>query len=426
MGCIDFPITDAPGGGFCGGHKLSEIGENPNFLHAHWLAFKNLPPSKPCCSLATQADTLESPISDFSTCGYAEDVVHPHFRHGRLSSVLGIPGDICVKPVQDETHARHTHVELSEFASIELSSLEIMETQMNDLSISQNVARKTSITGKPSHLEMQALQTSIDDDLSYLETTALLSSMNDLLCVLKKCRQKKELACARRAHFHACRYGLEAHPVLGNFLVPMFVECGCLSEGQQVFDKLAAQNEHSWTSLIQGSIEWGESQQAFSLFKRMEHYSVQPSSFTFVALLKACAIERCMEIGRELHAEITKQGHETETFVGNVLLDMYSKCGSLGEAQHVFDRLPVPDVVSWNTLIAGFVEHGHSERALSCLEEMQFNGLPLNDLTFIFGLKASGSIGALGKGQCIHAELARDGYECAFNLGSTLVDMYAK
>ncbi|KAH7405102.1 hypothetical protein KP509_15G056400 [Ceratopteris richardii] len=253
-----------------------------------------------------------------------------------------------------------------------------------------------------------------------------LSSVDDLIRFFKEWRRKNDPLFAIKAHFHACYLGLDTHRELGNHLVPMFVDCGCLSEGQKVFNKLTFQNEHSWTSLIQGCIRQGDCQYAFNLFRLMEQSQVVASSHTFVALLQACAAERLVEIGWELHAEIIKRGHDTDLFVGNVLLDMYFKCFFLEEAHKVFDVLPSHDVVSWNTLISGYVGHGHNEEALRCLEDMQEQGLYCNDLTFIVGLKAATNIGAFDKGLAIHAEIARECHEYSFNLGSTLVDMYAK
>ena len=44
---------------------------------------------------------------------------------------------------------------------------------------------------------------------------------------------------------------------------------------------------------------------------------------------------------------------------------MYPKCGSLAEAHVEFNRLSVPEQVSWNALIAGYAENGKFEEVLN-------------------------------------------------------------
>lgn len=53
------------------------------------------------------------------------------------------------------------------------------------------------------------------------------------------------------------------------------------------------------------------------------------------------------------------------------LVDMYAKCGCLQEAQKVFVELPFQNVISWNALFGGYVEHGGGDQTLICYERMQ-------------------------------------------------------
>eukprot|EP00250_Pteridium_aquilinum_P020273 c24766_g7_i2 orf=1-354(-) len=106
---------------------------------------------------------------------------------------------------------------------------------------------------------------------------------------------------------------------------------------------------------------------------------------------------------------------------------MYAKCGMLQKAQEVFDELSTRDLVSWNTLIAGYVDHGHGKEALSCFKQMQLRGFSPNAITFACILKACGSIRALEKGEEVHAHIMREHWlERDVVVGSALVDMYAR
>jgi hypothetical protein len=43
---------------------------------------------------------------------------------------------------------------------------------------------------------------------------------------------------------------------------------------------------------------------------------------------------------------------ESDVFVGSGLIDMYAKCGSMGDALRIFNKMTPCNVVSWNAMIA--------------------------------------------------------------------------
>eukprot|EP00250_Pteridium_aquilinum_P007949 c17548_g4_i1 orf=1-321(-) len=105
---------------------------------------------------------------------------------------------------------------------------------------------------------------------------------------------------------------------------------------------------------------------------------------------------------------------------------MYAKCGSLATAQEVFDNLLVRDVVSWTTLITGYVQGECSEDALQYFEKMRQEGIAPDDVTYACCLKACGSVGIIDKGQQIHDDVIKNGLDADVYIGNTLIDMYSK
>ncbi|WKA10947.1 hypothetical protein VitviT2T_028488 [Vitis vinifera] len=45
-------------------------------------------------------------------------------------------------------------------------------------------------------------------------------------------------------------------------------------------------------------------------------------------------------------------------FYERSLIDIYSKCGSLVDAQKIFDAVVKPNTISWTTMIVGYVQVG--------------------------------------------------------------------
>jgi len=64
----------------------------------------------------------------------------------------------------------------------------------------------------------------------------------------------------------------------------------------------------------------------------MQQEGVQPDSVTFVGVLNACASILVLEEGWCVHQEIVEFGWDSDVFVGNSLVDMYAKCGSIEDA----------------------------------------------------------------------------------------------
>ncbi|MCO5590734.1 hypothetical protein L7F22_044709 [Adiantum nelumboides] len=282
----------------------------------------------------------------------------------------------------------------------ELTSLEISE--LTSITKGQSFASRlaTDKTGNNvamSDSEEPALHPKFDDHLSrsITITKAEQSSIDDLFSTLTKCRQLKDPLLARVTYLQTCCLGLDDHIELGNHLIPMFVDCGSLSVGHRVFNKLIMQNEHSWTSLIQGSIEWGDWKHASKLYEEMKGFLVHPSSFTFVALLKGCAIDRLVESGQELHTELVGVS---------------------------------PDVMTWNNIILGFAEQGDCLQAYLLYQQMKEQAVLPNLVTFTNSLKACGSTAALNVGRRITAHIygKAGSSEVEILLENAIVDMYGR
>ncbi|KAI5068818.1 hypothetical protein GOP47_0017163 [Adiantum capillus-veneris] len=273
------------------------------------------------------------------------------------------------------------------------------------------------------------LMLGLEQAMASLEEQARpLPSVEDLIFFVQNCRREKKQDIALRLHAYLHENGFETHPALGNRLISLLIEVGSVCHAQQVFDSLDLKDERSWNILITGHVKHGRLQVGLSLYEKMEKIaSLNPSGYSYAALLKACAQLKDVERGCAIHAEIVRKGLLAgDAFIGSTLVDMYIKHGSLAKAQEVFNIMPTRSVVVWTTLIAGFVEQGRGEEALRYVEQMRREGITPDAVTFVCSLKACGCIGATDKVHILHAELVKQGLEGELLLGSTLVDVYAK
>jgi len=71
----------------------------------------------------------------------------------------------------------------------------------------------------------------------------------------------------------------------------------------------------------------------------------------FVGVLNAFANVGALAEGRCTHEQIIQSSYESVTFVGNSLVDMSIKCGSMEDASRLFNKMPSHNVVTLNTMV---------------------------------------------------------------------------
>ena len=92
--------------------------------------------------------------------------------------------------------------------------------------------------------------------------------------------------------------------------------------------------------------------------------------------------------------------------VGNTLIDMYGKCGFLGEAFKVLEKAQVGDIVSWNVLIVGYAQQGQGHKALVCFKLMQKELIAPNEVTFLCILNACSHAGLMDEAETYYLSMS--------------------
>lgn len=255
-----------------------------------------------------------------------------------------------------------------------------------------------------------------------MQQEGIMPNLVTFICVVNACSKVAAFEQGKKVHAYLSECGFEIDLSLGSALVHMYAKCGSLRDAGAVFNPLLLKNSVIWNALIGGYAEHGHGEEAFQLFQQMQQQGVVPDQVTFACILKACTTE---EQCKRVHSLII-DGIELETYTGNILMDSYAKFGSLENAKFVFSRLPEKNVVTWSTLIAGFVQHGLGQEAFGLLQQMQQEGVEPNHVTFLSMLKACSNMAALDHGKAIHATIVESGVKFNANVASALIDMYAK
>ncbi|KAG9440424.1 hypothetical protein H6P81_020589 [Aristolochia fimbriata] len=176
--------------------------------------------------------------------------------------------------------------------------------------------------------------------------------------LLKACGAAPGNIEGRQVHAFCIKCSFDLDVYVGSSLLDMYARHDDISEAHFVFDGLVSKNEVSWNALIGCHARKGEGEDALKLFLEMQRANFQPTRFTYSSVFSACASIGALEQGKWIHAHMIKSGEKLIAFVGNTLLDMYAKSGSVEDARKVFDRLDKSDVVTWNTILTACAQHG--------------------------------------------------------------------
>lgn len=216
-----------------------------------------------------------------------------------------------------------------------------------------------------------------------------------LISALKACSSIKSLDQGRLIHAHSVDSGYELGLPVGNSIIDMYVKCGSFDAAFNVFERLPKRDVVTWGAVIAECAQDEQGHMALQLFPQMQREGIVPDHATFLCVLKACSSAAAFYQGKQIHAQYIESGLDlnSDPSIGNTLIDMYSKCGSLEDACNVFSRLPKRDLVSWNAVIGGCAQYSNCNLALKYYEDLQQEGYKPDDITFISLLCACNYLG---------------------------------
>ncbi|KAF3780356.1 Pentatricopeptide repeat-containing protein [Nymphaea thermarum] len=253
-----------------------------------------------------------------------------------------------------------------------------------------------------------------------------------LATVLGSCSNKKNMNLGVQVHAYAIKNGFGLAVPVANALVSLYVKCenveaanllfetmpmrdiiswttmvtaysqmGHISRARNLFDAMPERNIVSWNSMMTAYIRHGYGEQGLKLYIVMlrEEGRIRPDWITFSILLNACADLATLKHGRQIFNHITKLGLDVNVSVANGLIAMYSKCGRIKEASTVFDLIVDKDLVSWNSLMTGYAQHGQGKRVIEIFEKMLQAGIKPDHISYVAVLSGCSHAGLLSEGQ---------------------------
>lgn len=138
------------------------------------------------------------------------------------------------------------------------------------------------------------------------------------------------------------------------------------------------------------------------------------------------ANKQLLKDGICIHSPILKLGVQDNLLLTNNLLSLYAKCCGSDHARHLFDEMPLRDVVSWTAVLSAYVKDGNHKQALCFFDSMKISGDKPNEFTFSNVLRSCCALGDSVHGARVHASVIKHGFGSNTILCSSLIELYSK
>lgn len=282
-----------------------------------------------------------------------------------------------------------------------------------------------SLSKSGTYLQWRRLSYAIDYPFEYSSMDQALDSVNSIssnpcFALLGFCRNIDSL---KKVHAFVIVNGLKGDLLCDTKLVSLYGSFGHVGYARLVFDRIPDPDFYSWKVMIR----WYFLNDMYTeIIRFYAHMSVRTcDNVVFSVMLKACSELRDINQGRKVHCQIVKVANP-DSFVQTGLVDMYAKCGEIECSRNVFSEILYRNVVSWTSMIAGYVQNNCTKDALNLFNRMREAMVESNQFTLGSLVTACGKLGALHQGKWVHGYVIKNGIQLNSYLVTAILDMYVK
>ncbi|TVU36514.1 hypothetical protein EJB05_18450, partial [Eragrostis curvula] len=186
-----------------------------------------------------------------------------------------------------------------------------------------------------------------------------------IISVLHACAGVNALGQGKVLHAYILRRGFDSLVSVLNALMAMYMKCGCLEVGRNIFDWIGRRrNVVSWNALISGYGMHGFGRESVKLFEEMIKEGISPNIITFVSVIGACSHAGLVDEGKRLFESMREHNVTPRAEHYACMVDLLGRAGHLDEAVELIQSMHIePSPQVWGSLLGACRIHGHVEYA---------------------------------------------------------------
>lgn len=275
--------------------------------------------------------------------------------------------------------------------------------------------------------------------------------------ILKACGRLQDARFGGKIHAHSFKMGFRSYLYVCNSLIHMYASCAQFECAKRVFDEMPERDLVSWNSMICGYSQSNEFKEVLHLFYLLQESNLIADSVTMVKVILACMNTGDTSTGMSMAKYIKDNNIKMDVYLGNTLIDMhgrhgsmdlarevfdqmeernmvswnamisgYAKSGDLTDARKLFDEMPKRDVISWTTMITGYSQSHQFSDALSLFIDMMNTNIKPDEIIVASVLSACAHLGSIDMGKSVHDYIRKNNIKQDIYIHNSLIDMYCK
>ncbi|KAK9288859.1 hypothetical protein L1049_017325 [Liquidambar formosana] len=233
----------------------------------------------------------------------------------------------------------------------------------------------------------------------------------------------------RSIHTLIIKKGLDINGdvVLGTAMVDAYGKCSDIKAAKSLFTCIEKPNTATMNAMIAGYNLNHHADKGMLLFCEMLQMKVFPDAITMVMLFQSCGELGSIKQGNMAHGYCLSKGFSSHLTVANAMIDMYMRCGCVNSSGLLFSLMSLKNIVTWNTMLFGYVKIGFSAMAMKMFYQMQSEiQYKPDSVTMISIIQASASVSASQGVELVHGFIVKLGLDSETLVVNSLVDAYAK
>ncbi|AES73969.2 PPR containing plant-like protein [Medicago truncatula] len=265
----------------------------------------------------------------------------------------------------------------------------------------------------------------------------------------------------KQIHAHAIANNLTRFSYISSRILAFFAASprGDFRYAETLFTHMPNPNIFDYNSIITSYTTNSQFDKSLSVFTKMLNMNIRPNSHTFTTLVKSCVTLSSLE---QVFTLTMKSGNSSDVYFVSSVINVFSKhgaihlarqvfdessnrnvvcwtslvsgycsCGLVNEVRDVFDKMPQRNEASNSAMVSGYVRNSFFSEGVQLFRELKKKDkgrarVKFNGALLVSVLNACTVMGAFEEGKWIHSYVEENGLEYDLELGTALIDFYAK
>ncbi|KAI4336975.1 hypothetical protein L6164_015440 [Bauhinia variegata] len=341
-------------------------------------------------------------VSLVPSCGLRELILQGSSIHG-LGIKAGLGWDPQVKNAITSMYAKCDDLKASELLFEEMSEKNIVSWNTMIGAYGQNGFSDKAMFFFKKMLE-ESLQPSPVTMISLLSANAVPEIVH---CYIIKC-------------------GFNSYVSVITSLICLYAKKGCTDMAELLYKTSPVKNLISLTAIMSSYSEKGDIKLVIEYFMQIQQLDMKPDAVAMISVLCGIIDPAHFVIGRAFHGYGLQSGLIVDCLVVNGLISMYSRFDEIEDALSLFLEMNEKPLITWNSLISGFVQAGKPSHAMELFRRMKMYGQKPDGITIASLLSGCCQLGYLRIGEVLHNYVVRNNVKVEDFTGTALIDMYTK